>query len=38
MTVFPLIISFFYFGLGSGIIGFAAGHAQIAYLESKGKL
>jgi len=37
MIGFSLIISFFYIGLGFGIMGFALGHAQIAYLEAKGK-
>jgi hypothetical protein len=38
MVNFNLIASFFISGLGFGIMGFALGHAQIAYLEAKGKL
>ena len=38
MVNFTLIASVFYIGLGFGIMGFALGHAQIAYLEAKGKL
>jgi hypothetical protein len=38
MVNFTLIASVFYIGLGSAIVGFALGHAQLAYLEAKGKL
>jgi hypothetical protein len=38
MVNFTLIASVFYIALGSGITGFALGHAQLAYLEAKGKL
>ena len=38
MVNFNLIVSAFYIALGSGIMGFALGHAQLAYLEAKGKL
>jgi hypothetical protein len=38
MVNFTLIASVFYIGLGFGIMGFALGHAQLAYLEAKGKL
>ncbi len=38
MVSFSLIASVFYIGLGAGIMGFALGHAQIAWLEGQGKL
>ena len=38
MVNFTLIASVFYIGLGFRIMGFALGHAQLAYLEAKGKL
>jgi hypothetical protein len=38
MTDFSLIVSFFNIALGAGIIGFALGHAQLAWLESQNKL
>jgi hypothetical protein len=38
MVNFTLIASVFYIALGFGIMGFALGHAQLAYLEAKGKL
>jgi len=38
MVNFNLVASAFYIALGSGIIGFALGHAQLAWLEGQGKL
>ena len=38
MVNFTLIASVFYIGLGSAIVGFALGHAQLAWLEGQGKL
>ena len=38
MASFSLIASAFYIALGSGIVGFALGHAQLAWLEGQGKL
>jgi len=37
MVSFNLIASVFYIALGSGIMGFALGHAQLAWLESQNK-
>jgi hypothetical protein len=38
MDSYGIIISVFYVALGSGIMGFALGHAQLAWLEARGKL
>jgi hypothetical protein len=35
MDTFNLVASVFYICLGSGIMGFALGHAQLAWLETK---
>jgi len=37
MVNFNLIVSAFNIALGAGIIGFALGHAQLAWLESQNK-
>jgi hypothetical protein len=37
MDNFNLIVSAFYIALGAGIMGFALGHAQLAWLESQNK-
>ena len=38
MVNFTLIASVFYIALGFGIMGFALGHAQLAWLEGQDKL
>jgi hypothetical protein len=37
MVNFNLIASVFYIAFGSGIMGFALGHAQLAWLEKQNK-